>query len=215
MTNLFVKDKFGIERDVVLGYDNASYYPVDPEHPVYNEVPCRYVSRIGNGTFTLDTYNLVKNNGPNTPHSGPNNWSTRFQDLTDVAGSSITFSIYDLANSTGMPGRVEANVTYSLEKNKWNMKIEVIPPDSRTHLLQLYAFANPSTNKIWNHTLHLPYSHPNLAIDGNALPTGEIVNTSRNSIFDFWSAPRRLSFTTSRAEFANSCGNTCNGYNGE
>ena len=31
-------------------------------------------------------------------------------------------------------------------------------------------------NKIWNHTLHLPYSHCSLAIDGNALPTGEIVN---------------------------------------
>jgi len=94
----------------------------------------RYANRIGNGTFTLDgvTYNPVKNDGPNTLHSGPNNWSTRFQDLTDVTNSSITFSMYDLANSTGMPGHVEANVTYSLEKNKWNMKVEAISPDSRT-----------------------------------------------------------------------------------
>lgn len=26
ITNLFVKDKHGIERDIVLGWDNASYY---------------------------------------------------------------------------------------------------------------------------------------------------------------------------------------------
>ncbi|OCL07794.1 aldose 1-epimeras-like protein [Glonium stellatum] len=224
LTNLFVKDKFGIERDVVLGYDNASYYPVDPEHPVYNEVPGRYANRIGNGSFTLDgvTYHLAKNDGPNTLHSGPNNWSTRFWNLTDLTNSSITFSIYDPANSTGMPGHVEANVTYFLEKNKWNIKMEAISPDTRTPIMltqhtyfNLDAFANPSTNKIWNHTLQLPHSHRNLAIDGNALPTGEIVNISRNSIYDFWSAPRPLGFATARADFANSCGSTCNGYNGQ
>lgn len=94
----------------------------------------RYTNRIGNGTFTLDgvTYNPVKNDGPNTLHGGPNNWSTSFRDLADVTNSSITFSMYDLANSTGMPGHPEANVTYSLGKNKWNMKVEAISPDSRT-----------------------------------------------------------------------------------
>lgn len=94
---------------------------VDPEHPVYNEVPGCYSNRIVNGTFTLNgvTYNLVKNDGPNTLHCGPNNWSTRFWNLIDVTNSSITFAIYDPANSTGMPGHVEASVTYS-----WKERVE-------------------------------------------------------------------------------------------
>ena len=76
---------------------------VDPNHPVYNAIPGRYANRIGHGTFTLDgvKYNTPKNDGDNTLHSGPNNWSFRFWNLTDVTSDSITFSIYDPANSTG------------------------------------------------------------------------------------------------------------------
>ena len=39
ITNLFVKDKNGVERDIVLGFDNASFYSVDPFHPHLGGVP--------------------------------------------------------------------------------------------------------------------------------------------------------------------------------
>ena len=39
ITNLFVKDRNGVERDIVLGFDNASYYSVDPLHPHLGGVP--------------------------------------------------------------------------------------------------------------------------------------------------------------------------------
>ena len=39
ITNLFINDTNGIERDVVLGYDNASYYPRDKSHPHMGGVP--------------------------------------------------------------------------------------------------------------------------------------------------------------------------------
>jgi hypothetical protein len=39
ISNLFVKDKNGIERDIVLGFDNASFYSVDPFHPHLGGVP--------------------------------------------------------------------------------------------------------------------------------------------------------------------------------
>ncbi|KAF2204821.1 aldose 1-epimerase [Delitschia confertaspora ATCC 74209] len=224
LTNLFVKDKSGVERDIVLGYDNASYYPVDPGHPVYNAVPGRYTNRIGGGQFTLDnvTYNIPKNDGPNTLHSGPNNWSFREWNVTAVSKDSITFSIYDPANSTGMPGHVESTVTYSLEKNRWKIRMEASSPDVRTPIMltqhtyfNLDAFANPDTQTIWNHTMYMPKSHRTLAIDANALPTGKIVNITKNSVDDFWSAPHQLGYASGNADFQNHCGNTCNGYNGE
>ncbi len=78
----------------------------------------------------------------------------------------------------------------------------------------LDAFANPSTDLIWNHTLQLPYSHRNLEADLGALPTGKILNITRDSLDDFWSAPHQLGFGSSRHDFTNHCGGGCNGYNG-
>lgn len=197
---------------------------VDPGHPVYDAVPGRYANRIGNGQFTIDnvTYHLVKNDGPNTLHSGPNNWSYRTWNVTDVTKDSITFSIYDPANSTGMPGHVEANVTYSLEPNKWHIKMEAISPDTKTPIqltqhtyFQLDAFANPNNNRtIWNHTLHMPYAKRVMVADENALPTGVIANVSKGVIDDFWTAPHQLGFASGNSDFENHCGAGCHGYNG-
>jgi hypothetical protein len=39
LTNLFINDTHGVERDIVLGYDNASYYEADPSHPHLGGVP--------------------------------------------------------------------------------------------------------------------------------------------------------------------------------
>ncbi|CAO2648021.1 Nn.00g089430.m01.CDS01 [Neocucurbitaria sp. VM-36] len=223
LTNLFVKDKNGVERDIVLGYDNASYYPVDPGHPVYNAIPGRYVNRIGKGQFSIDnvTYHTEKNDGPNTLHSGTNNWSFRTWNVSKVTNTSITFSIYDPANSTGMPGRVEASVTYSLEKNKWKIVMDAISPEAKTPIMltqhtyfQLDAFARPDNRTVWNHTLYMPEAKRVMAADENALPTGVIANVSPGAIDDFWSAPHQLGFASGNANFENHCGNGCHGYNG-
>jgi aldose 1-epimerase len=47
ITNLFIKDTHGVERDIVLGYDNASYYETDASHPHLGGVPGKagFVSR--------------------------------------------------------------------------------------------------------------------------------------------------------------------------
>jgi aldose 1-epimerase len=39
ISNLFINDTKGIERDIVLGFDNASHYTVDPFHPHLGGVP--------------------------------------------------------------------------------------------------------------------------------------------------------------------------------
>jgi len=85
------------------------------------------------------TYNTPKNDGANTLHSGPNNWSYRTWNVSSYSNSSITFSIYDPANSTAMPGHVEANVTYWLDNKKWYIKMEAISPDTKTRRLP-FAF---------------------------------------------------------------------------
>jgi aldose 1-epimerase len=190
---------------------------------VYNAIPGPYVNRIGEGQFTLDnvTYNLEKNDGPNTLHSGTNNWSYRFWNVSKVANSSITFSIQDPANSTGMPGTYDASVTYSLSKNKWSIKMDATSPTARSPLMltqhtyfQLDAFARPDNRTVWNHTLYMPEAKRVLVADANALPTGIIANVSAGVIDDFASAPHQLGFASGNADFENHCGNGCHGYNG-
>ena len=54
ITDLVLKDKHGIERDVVVGFDNATYYETDKQHSHLGGVPGRYANRIKNSTFEID-----------------------------------------------------------------------------------------------------------------------------------------------------------------
>ena len=107
----------------------------DASHPTYNSIPGRYANRIGGARFTIDgkTYRTQANDGTNTLHSGTNNWSYRTWTISAYANDSITFSLVDPAGaSTGMPGKVEANVTYSVTKGKWNTKMMAVSPEAKT-----------------------------------------------------------------------------------
>ncbi|KAL8285722.1 hypothetical protein RB597_002680 [Gaeumannomyces tritici] len=226
LTNLFVSDKNGKDVDVVLGYDNTSYYPVDPGHPVLNAIPGRYVNRIGGANYTIDgrVFQTEKNDGANTLHSGTNNWSFRFWDVSAFTHDSITFSILDKSNSSqGMPGDVRASVTYSVgDGGVWNICMEAASPQAKTPLMltqhtyfNLDAYRGPA--RIWNHTLHLPYSRRYLENDDGALPTGRILAAEPGSINDFASRPGlQLGHSSGSPQFPGNCGagGACEGYNG-
>ncbi|EAA34001.2 galactose mutarotase-like protein [Neurospora crassa] len=227
LTNLFVKDKNGNDVDVVLGYDDVEYYPKDPGHPVYNAIPGRYANRIGKGKYTIDgeEYHTELNDGNNTLHSGTNNWSYRFWNVTEHTPTSITFAISDASNSSlGMLGRVDSTVTYSVSKNTWHIKMNAVSPERKTPVLltqhtyfNLDAYKNPATNKIWDHTLYMPYSARYLEADQSALPTGKILTAAPGSINDFASAAGlALGHARDRPGFAGNCGanGACEGYNG-
>jgi aldose 1-epimerase len=74
VSNLFIEDIHGEIRDVVLGFDNASYYGIDKQHNHLGGVPGRYANRIMNSTFEIDgqVYETDPNEhgGLNTLHGG-------------------------------------------------------------------------------------------------------------------------------------------------
>lgn len=81
ISNLFIEDVHGEERDIVLGFDNASYYAIDKQHPHLGGVPGRYANRIKNSTFEIDgmVYHTDPNEhgGLNTLHGGCKHPSSR------------------------------------------------------------------------------------------------------------------------------------------
>lgn len=118
ITNLFIEDVHGVERDIVLGFDNATYYSISKLHPHLNGVPGRYANRIKNSTFTIDgtTYHTDPNDnkGLDTLHGGSNGWDYRNWTLVAHTSDSITFSLVDGDGEMGFPGEVVAHVTYTV-----------------------------------------------------------------------------------------------------
>ncbi len=81
----------------------------------------------------------------------------------------------------------------------------------------LDAYKNPTNQKIWDHTLYLPYSKRFLEADQGALPTGKVGTAAPGSINDFASKPGlALGHARTDPKFAGNCGanGACEGYNG-
>lgn len=148
LSNLFINDTHGIERDVVLGFDNASYYSVDTSHPHLNGIPGRYANRIKNSTFEIDgvTSHIIpnENNGQDTLHGGPNGWDWRNWTVVAHTESSITFSLADPDGEQGFPGEVIAFATYSVENMTLNYKMVAVATTKKTPIMLTSHVCLPS-----------------------------------------------------------------------
>lgn len=141
---LFVPDRNGTQRDVVLGYDDPVRYSTDPGHPNFGPsnllsrlkddfcpdpslsshgagpIVGRYANRIKNNTYTDpetgEVYQSVANEnaGANTLHGGPYGWGWRPWTVTNVTADSVTMAFYDPTGLEGFPGAVTSQIVYSL-----------------------------------------------------------------------------------------------------
>ncbi|KAF2436377.1 galactose mutarotase-like protein [Tothia fuscella] len=223
ITNLFVKDKNGVERDVVLGWDNATYYTLDQSHPHLGGVPGRYANRIKNASFEIDgtTYRVLanENGGLNQLHGGPNGWDYRNWTVTEYEEDSITFSLLDKDGDQGFPGDVVSYVTYTVTPYAWHFKMTATAKTKKTPIMlsshtywNLDGFQNPSTPTALNHTLSLPYSGQRIGVDGILIPNGTILPNLKGSVNDFWSKPKQIGADFHNPEIQGNCGTGCAGY---
>lgn len=222
LSNLFIKDLRGVERDIVLGFDNATYYSEDALHPHLNGVPGRYANRIKNGTFTIDgvTYHTDLNEkGLDTLHGGSDGWDYRNWTVVAHTTDSITFSLMDPDGKEGFPGQVIAYVTYTVTPYQWHLRMTALSTTKKTPImlsshtyLNLDSFQNPDTPLALNHTLFMPYAHQRVAIDNIEIPTGEILTNQKYCVHDFWATPKQLGANISSPDLLGACGFNCTGY---
>ncbi|KAL2759399.1 hypothetical protein ACRALDRAFT_2097061 [Sodiomyces alcalophilus JCM 7366] len=229
ISDLIINDQYGIPRDIVAGWDNASYYSIDEQHPNYGNVPGRYANRIKNSTFEIDgvTFHVEPNENPtdnhpdgvNTLHGGPDGWGWRNFTVVSHTENSITFSIVDPDGKEGFPGEVISYVTYTVTDWDWDISIVALSTTEKTPIMltshaywNLDGFANNETNLAHNHTLHLPYSGQRVAVDDILIPTGEILANEKGSVNDFWSAPKPLGANITSPDLEGNCGAGCTGY---
>ena len=229
ISDLYVNDKYGIRRDVVAGWENATYYTLDKQHPNFGDVPGRYANRIKNSTFEIDgkTYHITPNEHPtedhpdgiNSLHGGKDGWGWRNFTVEAHTDSSITFKLIDPDGKEGFPGEVISYITYTLQDMDWEISMVAIPTTKKTPIMlsshtywNLDGFANNETQSALNHTLYLPYSGQRVGVDNILIPTGEILANKKGSVNDFWSKPKQLGASFDDEEIHDNCGLNCTGY---
>ncbi len=90
--SIFVPDKDGAARDVVLGFDNPEDYFDNSKF--FGVLVGRVANRIGGARFKLDgkAYSLEKNDGGNHLHGGSEGFNTKVWDAENT-GDSVTLTL--------------------------------------------------------------------------------------------------------------------------
>lgn len=114
VVSIFVKDRDGNERDVILGYDNVKSY--EKEYSYFGATVGRYANRISDAKINIDgvEYKLEANDNENSLHSGSNGFSKRLWTVKEQKADEITFEIEDADLEQGFPGNAVVDVTFKV-----------------------------------------------------------------------------------------------------
>jgi len=184
-----VPDRDGKFADVVLGHETAEGYMPNP--PYIGAIVGRYANRIANGTFTLDgkTYNLPKNDGPNTLHGGTTRtfdkvvWES--QPLKDKNG--VSFEYLSKDGEEGFPGNLKVKVTYVLtDSNELVIDYEATTDKATPINVSQHSYFNlkgEGNGDILDHEI-MVNADRFTPVDKNLIPTGEL-RSVKGTPFDF------------------------------
>ena len=111
---LYVRDRFGNTRDIVLGYDSIQEY--QSQDAYFGATIGRYANRIAKGRFFMEgkEYSLAVNNGPNHLHGGITGFSHRVWTVEDVEEDFVKLSLFSPDGEEAYPGNMKVFVSYTL-----------------------------------------------------------------------------------------------------
>ncbi|MDR0400605.1 MAG: galactose mutarotase [Treponema sp.] len=189
-TSLIVPSRRGRKDDVLLGASSFAGYS-SGRGPFAITVG-RFANRIGGAAFTLDgrTYNLEKNNGPNSLHGGRRGYDKvlwKAEPYEEKDGVYVRFEYDSPAGDSGFPGRLRAAVTYGLTKSHeviadYRAKAEERTPVNLTNHAY-FNLAGEGSGSILDHELSLRCSSL-LEVDEGLIPTGRILPVE-GTAYDF------------------------------
>lgn len=145
LVSVIVKDKDGVSRDVVTGYDDAAGYEED-RGVFFGAIVGRNANRIGGAEFSINgkNYELCKNdNGKNNLHSGPDFFMKRKWTVEHTEKNSITLSLFSAHMDQGYPGNVKISVTYTLtDENEILIEYKATPDEDTILNMTNHSYFN-------------------------------------------------------------------------
>jgi aldose 1-epimerase len=179
IVSLKTPDRAGRRQNIVLGFDTLAPYLAGV--PYFGATVGRYANRIAGGRFVLDgrTYQLPRNNGPNSLHGGERGfdkriWSAARLPVTDEVGLRLTY--VSPAGEEGYPGELTARVTYRLRGNALAIEYDARTTAPTPVNLANHAYFNLSGDphtSILEHRLTIAATRFT-PVDATLIPTGEL-----------------------------------------
>lgn len=185
--NIFVKDKDGEKRDVVLGYENPEGY--FDNSCFLGVVVGPVANRIGGASYSIDDKNfkMAVNDGPNNLHSDfDNGFHKRVWDAAET-DNSVTFSLKCEEGDLGFSGNREFSVTYTLTDDNALMLHYHATSDAKTLInITNHCYFNLRGHDAGTITDHVAkFNSSKTTVVGEGLiPTGEIADVE-GTPFDF------------------------------
>eukprot|EP00038_Savillea_parva_P016255 m.16408 g.16408 ORF g.16408 m.16408 type:complete len:409 (-) comp3381_c0_seq1:50-1276(-) len=201
LTHLLAPDKHGDKQDIVLGFDDASFYcsgGPTAQHPYFGASIGRVANRIANGSFTLDgkTYHLPKNDhGINTLHGGWVGFDRHVWTVAHQNASSVLFTTSSPSGEEGFPGTVVVSVRHTLTSdNTWVLEYNGTTDATTVLAMTNHAYFNLNANvdgatTVERHVLTMPTAHRVVAVNNILIPTGALLDVTEapNTYLDFTS----------------------------
>lgn len=193
ITHLYVKDRTGVDRDVLLGWDDATQYCSNPQHTYFGATIGRVANRIANCSFTLDgTLYPVSCNEKDfdTLHGGVIGWDRRVWTPAEQTSSSVTWQYKSPAGEMGFPGSITVNVTHSIsDAGAWSIEYSATSDALTVLAMTNHAYFNLNANvhntaTVLEHTLSMPTATRALEVSSAPLHTSP--SRSAECRFLFW-----------------------------
>jgi aldose 1-epimerase len=191
ITSLTAPDKNGKYQDVVLGFTKPEDYFNDNPY-FFGALIGRYGNRIANAKFTLEgkTYELDKNDGPNSLHGGKEGFDTKIWTVEPVKEAqfpTLKLTYVSADGEEGFPGKLTATVLYTLtDDNALEISYEATTDKATVVNLTQHSYFNLSgnfTQSITDHELQLK-AEKFLPVNSTIIPTGE-EKSVKGTPFDF------------------------------
>jgi len=193
IVSLKTPDRNGKLQNIVLGFDTLDPYLAGV--PYFGALIGRYGNRIANGSFELDgaTYQLPKNNGPNSLHGGFKGfdkrvWSAKPFETKQGPGLKLTYVSAD--GEEGYPGQLTAHVTYQLHNDN-SLSIEYAATTTKPTVVNLtnhsyFNLTGDPQHDILGHVLTINADRFT-PVNATLIPTGELAPVA-GTPFDFRTA---------------------------
>lgn len=221
LDKLFVKDRLGEFRDLILGFDDLEGHLNRSDY--HGVIAGRYCNRIKGGEFTLSgkKYSVKRNEKNITCLHGAKEYSSALWKGEIVDDKSVSFTYFSPDMTNGFPGNIENKVTYTLsDEGALIIDFNSLPDTETVINLTNHAYFNLNgcdcgTILEHNLTLNADYYTP---IDKNSIPTGELAHV-KDTPFTFIDAKKiRENIENDNIQLKNGKGydhNFCiNGYDG-
>ena len=194
LVSLLFADKAGVQKDLVLGYDNVTGYE---EHTSYfGAIIGRNGNRIKDSRFTINgkEYRIDENENHNNLHSGKNGFNTVIWEVREHTDNSITFYHYSSETEQKFPGNMEITVTYTIADDDtlhivYNGKADADTVMNCTNH-SYFNLNGHESGSIEGQVLQIFADAYTPVVDSSAIPTGEIASVSGTAM-DF-TKPKKI-----------------------